>query len=49
VVLSGVSSTGIIVPPGIITTVVGVGSTTGTFLHYLRYEPMDTKSSVVIA
>src|SRR6187399_648335 len=37
VVLSGITTTGVIVPPGIISMVVGTGSTTGTFLHYLRY------------
>lgn len=31
---------GILVPAGIITYVIGVGSTTGTWKHYLRYTPM---------
>lgn len=30
----------IMVPAGIITAVVGVGSTTGTWKHYLRYRPL---------
>ena len=37
---------GIIVPAGIITTTVGVGSTTGTWKFYMRYRPMS-QSSVV--
>jgi hypothetical protein len=49
VALTGVTTTGIIVPPGIITTTVGVGSTTGTFLHYLRYVPMSPGSQVLVA
>jgi len=31
---------GMIVPAGIIEMVIGVGSTTGTWRHYLRYRPM---------
>jgi hypothetical protein len=49
VVLSGVWTTGINVPAGIITTVVGVGSTTGTFLHYLRWMPMTPSANVLVA
>lgn len=49
VVLSGAVSTGVVIPAGIITTVVGVGSTTGKFLHYLRYKPMSSNSVVVAA
>jgi hypothetical protein len=29
-----------VVPAGIIETVIAVGSTTGTWRHYLRYRPM---------
>jgi hypothetical protein len=47
--LSGTTATGIIVPAGIITTTVTVGSSTGTWLHYLRYVPMSPASYVVIA
>lgn len=32
---------GIIVGAGIITTTVGVGSTTGTWMHHLRYKPLS--------
>jgi hypothetical protein len=30
----------IVVPAGTITAVVGTGSTTGTWAHYLRYRPL---------
>ncbi len=43
VALSGVISAttiGFLILPGIITTVIGVGSTTGTWRHYLRFTPM---------
>ena len=33
-------------PAGIITTVVGVGSTTGTWRHFLRYRPLSPDSQV---
>ena len=36
----------ILVPAGSITAVVGVGSTTGTWAHYLRYSPMATGVTV---
>jgi len=36
----------IIVPAGIITTVVGVGSTTGTWRHFIRYLPLSPDSVV---
>lgn len=38
--LAGVTTRGIIIPAGIITMVVGVGSTTGRWLHYMRFKPM---------
>jgi len=38
---------GIIVPAGIITTVVGVGSTTGTWRHFIRYMPLAPGVTVV--
>jgi len=49
VALSGVSTTGVIVPAGIITTTIGSGPTTGTFLHYMRYTPMSPASYVLVA
>lgn len=38
--LGSVGTRGIIIPAGIITLVIGVGSTTGTWSHHLRYKPM---------
>lgn len=32
---------GIYVPSGVITIVIGTGSTTGTWRHYLRYFPLE--------
>jgi len=37
---------GIIVPAGTITAVIGVGSTTGTWRHMLRYRPLNKGVSV---
>lgn len=43
----GIAGTvGIIVPAGIITTTVGVGSTTGTWKQFIRYRPL-TPDSVI--
>jgi hypothetical protein len=36
----------IMCPAGTITAVVGVGSTTGTWAHYIRYEPLAVGASV---
>ena len=36
----------IIVPAGIITIVIGVGSTTGTWRHFIRYRPMTSGVTV---
>jgi hypothetical protein len=38
--LASVKTRGIIVPAGIITTTVAVGSTTGTFSHHMRWRPL---------
>jgi hypothetical protein len=50
---SGVSintaSRGVRVPNGAIKTVIGVGSTTGTWKHYLRWEPLEEGSYVTAA
>ena len=40
VALGSVSTNKIVVNAGIITIVVGVGTTTGTWKHYLRYIPL---------
>lgn len=45
-----ISSTGpsaIIMLPGLITAVIGVGSTTGTWQHYITYRPLATGVTVV--
>ena len=36
----------IIVPAGVITIVVGVGSTTGTWKHFIRYKPLAENVTV---
>ncbi len=36
----------IIVQPGTLKLVIGVGSTTGTWRHYLRYRPLDPAVTV---
>jgi hypothetical protein len=38
--LAGVTTRGIIIPAGIITTTIAVGSTTGRWLHYMRFKPL---------
>lgn len=40
------TTSGIVVGAGIITTTVGVGSTTGTWQHHLRYRPLSRGVSV---
>lgn len=50
VTLAGVISAtnyGFILLPGIITTVIGVGSTTGTWRHYMRFTPLRASSRVL--
>lgn len=44
--LGSVSTNKIIVNEGIITVVIGVGSTTGTWKHYLRYVPLGPAVTV---
>jgi len=41
------TSRGIIFKDGTLSIVVGVGSTTGTWKHYLRYEPLEDGAYVV--
>lgn len=46
----GINGTvGIIVPEGIIEIVIGTGSTTGTWRHFIRYRPLFTGVQVVQA
>lgn len=43
----GIAGTvGIIVPAGIITNTIGVGSTTGTWKHFIRYIPLTPNSII---
>jgi hypothetical protein len=35
-----------IIPSGTITMVIGTGSTTGTWKHYIYYQPMTPNASV---
>lgn len=46
VTLSSVVTTGILVPPGVITTTVGSGPTTGTFTHYMRWQALGSSVTV---
>jgi len=43
------ASRGVRSPTGDIKIVVGVGSTTGTWKHYIRYEPLETGAYVLPA
>lgn len=47
--LASVKTRGIIVPAGIITTTIGVGSTTGTWKHFMRYSPLGLAITVTAA
>jgi hypothetical protein len=38
-----------VVQPGTILAVVGVGSTTGTWAHHIRYKPLGTGAQVLPA
>lgn len=43
----GQTARGVQVPDGTIKLVVAVGSTTGTWRHYLRYKPLESGSYVI--
>lgn len=47
--LASVKTRGIIVPAGILTTTIGVGSTTGTFNHYMAFTPLGPNTVVTAA
>lgn len=47
-ILSG-SANRVLVKPGVITTVIGVGSTTGTWRHFMRWRPLHPDAQVVAA
>lgn len=40
---------GVVVPAGIVELVIGTGSTTGTWRHYMRYEPLHPNATVTAA
>lgn len=44
--LGGVQTNGIILPPGIITTTIATGPSTGTWTHHLRYKPLGYAATV---
>lgn len=46
-VLLNTASRGVRVPAGTVKITIGVGSTTGTWRHYLRYEPLEEGAYVV--
>jgi hypothetical protein len=43
------TAAGMLIPAGIIEMVIGTGSTTGTWRHYLRYRPMTRGITVTAA
>lgn len=47
--LASIKTRGIIVPAGIITTTIGVGSTTGTWNHFMRWRPLGPDTTVTPA
>ena len=47
-VLLNTSSRGVRVPAGAVKIVIAVGSTTGTWRHYLRWEPLETYTTVTV-
>lgn len=47
--LGSVKTRGIIVPAGLIVTKIGTGSTTGTWQHFLRYQPLAPDTVVTPA
>ena len=47
-VLLNTSSRGVRVPAGAIKIVIAVGSTTGTWRHYLRWEPLELNTTVTV-
>lgn len=40
-VLLNTASRGVRIPSGAVRITIGVGSTTGTWVHYVRYEPLE--------
>jgi hypothetical protein len=48
-VLINTASRGVRIPSGTINLIIGTGSTTGTWVHYLRYEPLQYGAYVTAA
>jgi hypothetical protein len=46
-VLINTASRGVRVPAGAVKITIGVGSTTGTWQHYVRYEPLENGAYMV--
>lgn len=45
--LASTNSRGVFFPAGTLKLVVGVGSTTGTWKHYIRYAPLEAGATVI--
>jgi hypothetical protein len=48
-VVLNTASRGVRIPSGTINLTIGVGSTTGTWAHYLKYEPLQSGAYVTAA
>lgn len=48
-VVLNTASRGVRIPRGTINLIIGVGSTTGTWRHYLKYEPLEAGAYVTAA
>jgi hypothetical protein len=48
-VVLNTASRGVRIPSGTINLTIGVGSTTGTWAHYIKYEPLQTGAYVTAA
>jgi hypothetical protein len=48
-VLVNTASRGVRIPPGVIKTVITNGPSTGTWAHYLKYEPLEVGAYVTAA
>lgn len=49
VAIVGMAAAGIHVPAGTLKAVIGVGSTTGTWKHYIAYEPLSADGNITAA
>ena len=48
-VVLNTASRGVRIPSGTINLIIGVGSTTGTWAHYIKYEPLHNGAIVIPA